>query len=213
MRKHLVGFSLLMSILCCSTLVDNNMDVKCDTSLEQAAYAIPQFKWMVDDLLICWENPDPKYEDDMAMAEYGINSSWGVNIPINLIWSNECDDNSNVRITIQDVRPYADVGQLEEGPSHISLNFEMNNWGKGHPDKTRDEKILYEANHEFGHTLGFLHEQDRPDAPETNKCEFTGEEGYTTIGPYDPNSVMNYCANTFWPDCQDLSAARQIYGY
>lgn len=52
------------------------------------------------------------------------------------------------------------------------------------------------AVHEFGHALGMAHEHHRDDTPESCEEEKIGSYGDVLVGPYDANSVMNYCAPT-----------------
>ncbi|WGR73342.1 MULTISPECIES: M57 family metalloprotease [unclassified Bradyrhizobium] len=178
-------------------------------------------KWDIKEIPVCWENlkaQDSKYADLVrkAVAETWETAAQG-GVRFSKMWPACTDGAPGVHVRIADEGAHTDVvGKYLDGkPSGMTLNFSFNHWSKGCRDK-REFCIRAVAVHEFGHALGFTHEQNRDDAPEQCRNEkASGSVGDYKVTKYDPNSIMNYCNSAWNGNGQlsplDIAAVRTFY--
>lgn len=192
------------------------------SEVQRHAYFDATAKWDTPSVYVCWENPEDRFISDMQAVKKSIEETWQAVSTVRFTgWKKCAPVNAGVHIQILDDGPLTRYlgNRLNGVPNGMVLNFTFANWNPGTPNcKTLHDFCMHAiAVHEFGHVLGFAHEQNRPDAPGECAELHSGPNGTTTLlTPYDPDSVMNYCNPLYNAGGKlsptDVDAVQKIYG-
>ena len=160
---------------------------------------------------VCWERPNyvPIPVREMAIVQAAVTNTWQRYANLQFTGWNFCPPPDvfpkkldfpqvHIRLSPQGADNAGAGGSARLGTSAISRAIEFNPGVNLSfiPDGSADRgRVEYVAVHEFGHVLGFIHEQDAPGNVEgPAHCASSGTEANTTqVTPYDRDSIMNYC--------------------
>jgi hypothetical protein len=171
---------------------------------------------------------------EMNMIRHAIERTWARYANFTLTWNGLCTNSggSQLRINLgphtqedgssDGQTQYEGMANLTPASTPLDVDADKNifhnpgirlwiqdDWG------SQLSRLEYCAIHEFGHALGFAHEQDSFANPnKTSGCTGLGYSGHQ-YGPWDQDSIMNYCADTehgYLSD-GDREGATDIYGF
>ena len=171
-----------------------------------AGYFLKSAKWDSPKISVCWEEPTSSNADARSYVQEAV-KVWGKVSNINFTGWDACrSDSDGIRIKWYDEYPgpvTKDLGKKIDGVKNgMALNYIFNEWDPiddEYCQKNRELCIKSIAIHEFGHALGFAHEELRDDTPdECYDLRYEQEEhdepyGDREIGKWDSDSVMNTC--------------------
>jgi hypothetical protein len=176
-------------------------------------------------VFVCWEATTESFVKEKERVRSAIAASWQAASALRFHGWATCHEHfAGIRIRIADEAPHTkgtgrELYGLKDG---MVLNFAFKQWTSsqcGEPQSQREHCIRAFAVHQFGHALGFVREDAKPDAPADCRAMASGfSSGPTGVlaGPYDPHSVMNTCNPVFLNNGvlsdQDKRAVGLLYG-
>ena len=221
-----LGGLLLWSTQSLGCAVDATSDAAAVAQTENPLWVKGSKIWSSGVIQVCWKTSG--WPTEKAWVQQAVHDTWEAVPPgvVKFVGWEDCQREwwsgritNGVPIEIKDDHPHTVGLGTDNAPANLYidngmvLNFTYVNFDPGCvTDYGLKLCIQATAAHEFGHLLGFAHEQNRGDTPDlwvpgyASWCKdmVQGNEGDAILTAWDRDSIMNYCS-TEWNNLGRLS--------